>query len=109
VRLSPDGKQAVYVTQQADRSQQLWVVNLSDGSPKALFEAGKVTDIRARWSPDGKRIAVSNRQFDLTNGPFFHGKETSISLMDAAGQNSTPLKQESVGGKGPSLQLTDWR
>lgn len=109
VRLSPDGKQAVYVTQQPDHSQQMWVVTLAEGTPKPLLDAGKLTDIRARWSPDGKQIAVSTRQLDPTNGPFFHGKETSIVLMDASGQQIASLKKENVGAGRPSLQLTDWR
>lgn len=109
VRLSPDGKQALYVTQQPDLSQQLWVVSLSEGSPHELIPSGKLTDIRARWSTDGQRIAYSSRTFDPTNGPFFYGKETYLSIVDAGGQNVVRLKIENVGLKGPSLQLTAWR
>ena len=104
VRLSPDGKQALYVAQQPDRSQQLWVVNLTEGTPKQLLAATKSTDIRARWSPDGARIAFSSRQFDAAHGPFFH-----LGIVDAAGQHEVILKKESAGLNAPILQLTDWR
>lgn len=109
VRLSPDGKQALYVTQEVDQSQRLWVVPLAEGSPHEFIPSGTLTNIRARWSPDGQRIAYSSRQFDKANGPFFHGKETHLNIVDAAGQNVVRLRVENVGLKGSSLQLTAWR
>ena len=52
------------------------------------------------------RIEPTVRQ---ANGPFFYGKETYLSILDASGQNLVPLKTENVGLKCPSLQLTAWR
>ncbi len=109
VRLAPDGKRALYVSQQANQSQKLWVVSLNDGLPRALVTDSRYTDLRARWSPDGARIAYRARQFDPAHGPFCRGKETSIFLVNADGENATPLKTENVGVNGLSLELTAWR
>jgi hypothetical protein len=109
VRLSGDGTQAIYVTQQPDNSQKLWIVSLTDGLPRELIPASKYTDVRARWAPDGSRIAYSCRQFDPTHGPFFHGKETYLYLVPSGGGEAEILKSAQVGPNGPSLQLTAWR
>ena len=109
VRLSADGKQALYVTQEADNSQKLWIVSLTDGQPRELIPASKYTDIRARWAPDGPRIAYTCRQFDATHGPFFHGKGTYLYLVADSRWEGVVLKSAVVGPEGPSLQLTAWR
>ena len=109
VRLSADGKHAIYVTQQPDNSQELWIVSLADGLPRELIPAGKYTDLRARWAPDGSRIAYSARQFDASHGPFFHGKETYLYLVAGSGGEAELLKSAQVGLNGPSLQVIAWR
>jgi outer membrane lipoprotein-sorting protein len=109
VRLSPDGKQAVYATALPDKSQQLFIVSLAGGEAKELVPAGKFTDLRVRWSPDGKRIAYSSRLFDPSNPPFSYGTETFLKLVDPNGSNVVTLLKEQVHPKAPSLELTAWR
>jgi outer membrane lipoprotein-sorting protein len=109
VRLSPDGKQAVYATALADKSQQLFVVSLADGEARELVPAGKFIDLRARWSPDGKRIAYTCRLFDPSHPPFYYGTETLLKVVDPNGSNVATLLKEKVHPKGPSLKLTAWR
>ena len=110
VRLSPDGKQALYATSQPDLSQQLFVVPLVDGrAPRNWSEPGKFTDIRARWSPDGKRIAFTSRLLDPANEPRHFGTETYLKVVNPDGTNPETLLKQKVQPNEPSLELTAWR
>ena len=109
VRLAADGKQAIYVTQEQDNSQKLWVVSLADGLPRELTPTGKYTDVRARWAPDGSRVAYSCRKFDAGHGPGFQGNGTFLYHVAARGGDAVVLKSAEVGPNDPSLQVTAWR
>lgn len=110
VRISADGNQAVYVTfDPKDRSQRLFVVPLAGGEAKELVAGGALTAIRARWSPDGKRIAYTCRRLDPTNPPFNFGNETYLKVVDASGENPATLRTETVHPNGPGLELTAWQ
>jgi dipeptidyl aminopeptidase/acylaminoacyl peptidase len=59
-RISPDGKQVVYVRNMMDvmkdrRRSNLWIINI-DGSEHRPLITGKHNDSMPRWSPDGKRL-----------------------------------------------------
>jgi Tol biopolymer transport system component len=97
VRVSSDGKKAVYATFDKDRSQQLFVVPLAGGDPKELVPPQRFTDLRARWSPDGKRIAYTSRLLDPNQPPRNHGAETYLKLVDPDGAHPvTLLSQRSI-------------
>ena len=60
-RISPDGKQVVYVRNFMDimkdrRRSNLWIVNV-DGTNHRPLTTGNKNDSSPRWSPDGKRLA----------------------------------------------------
>lgn len=61
-QLSPDGRQVLFTAQRIDveknaRPQQVYVVPASGAeAPKQVSAEG--TNFRARWSPDGKRLAM---------------------------------------------------
>jgi hypothetical protein len=109
VRLSSDGKQAVYATFHVDRSQALYVVAVAGGEPKELVSAAQFTDLRGRWSPDGKRIAYTSRLLDPNNPPLNRGDETYLKLIDPDGANRVTLAIEKVHPDGASLELIGWR
>jgi hypothetical protein len=109
VRLSPDGKHAMYTTFHSQQGQELAVVSLAGDEPKVLVPAGGFTDLRARWSPDGKRIAYTSRLLGPTNPPFYYGTETYLQIVDADGSNVTMVLSKTVPPKGTSLQLVAWR
>ncbi len=111
VRLSPDDKQVLYVVSHPkDHSQELFVVPIAGGEPRSLVGAGKFTNVRARWSPDGKRIAYSCRSLDPKNPPFNYGTETSLVTVGADGDHAVTVLSEKVDRTwGPTLELIDWR
>ncbi len=109
VRLSPDGLQVVCVSVVSQRGQQLCVVSLADGKLTELTPAATITDLRARWSPDGKRIAFTCRSFAPNNPPFHKGTETYLKLVSVDGSNVVTLVTEKVHPEATSLELTAWR
>ena len=111
VRLSPDGKQVLYVVAHPkDQSEELLVVPIAGGEPRSLVGAGKFTNVRARWSPDGKRITCSCRSLDPKNPPFNYGTETSLVTVGADGDHAVTVLSEKVDRSwGPTLELIDWR
>ncbi len=111
VRLSPDDKQVLYVVSHPqDQSEELFVVPVAGGEPKSLIAAGKFTDLRARWSPDGKRIAYTCRSLDPKNPPFHYGAEASLVTVDPDGNQAVTVLNEKVDRTwGPTLELFGWR
>jgi dipeptidyl aminopeptidase/acylaminoacyl peptidase len=59
-QISPDGKWVTYTVSTPDLAanhsvSNIWIVGIEGGEPRQLTNGGK--DSRARWSPDGTRIA----------------------------------------------------
>ena len=70
-RLSPDGKNVVYVVQRVDKKSEkkytnLWIASAGAQTPATArqFTYGDQNDSQPRWSPDSRQIAfLSNRQY----------------------------------------------
>jgi dipeptidyl aminopeptidase/acylaminoacyl peptidase len=105
-QLSPDGQKVAFTVQTIDldnntRPRQIHLVPLRGGVPSAVTAEGN--NSRARWSPDGKKIAfISTR-----------GGASQIWMMDADGRNQkqlTTLATEADGvtwsGDGKHLVFT---
>ena len=59
-RISPDGKWIAYTVGVADKeanhtASDIWIVPTTGGEPRQITRGG--SDERARWSPDGKKLA----------------------------------------------------
>jgi len=59
-QISPDGKSVTYTVSTPDLAanhsvSNIWIAGIDGGEPRQLTNGGK--DSRARWSPDGKRLA----------------------------------------------------
>lgn len=105
-RFSPDGKRALVVGFNKDHSNTLYVVELADGKAKPIVESTNFMDMRAVWSPDGKRIAYAVTLMDA-NGK--RGDETNLFIVDADGQNIRQIRSEKHAPEEVRLVLTDWR
>lgn len=65
--MSPDGERVVYGRTITDResgqaASHLWLCDIDGGKPRQLTYTGKQNG-RARWSPDGTRLAFVSDRF----------------------------------------------
>jgi hypothetical protein len=81
---SPDGKQVLFASYHGRQWKQLWVTT-PDGAAPLPVSFGEFDRWNARWSPDGKRIAL------ISNA---HGN-TSLVIHDFVGSAEVPV----VAGK----------
>jgi len=92
VRISPDGKNVVYIVQRVDGKTEkkytnLWVAPTDIGVPHQ-FTTGDQHDGSARWSPDGKQIAFLSDRGDKEKPvqiyliPFSGGEASRLSQID---------------------------
>lgn len=76
VRISPDGKNVVYVQKRVDRKTEkkygnLWIAPTKGGKPHQ-FTFGDQKDFLPRWSPDGQNIAFLSNRADQEKAPQIH-------------------------------------
>ncbi|HEY7863397.1 MAG TPA: protein kinase [Thermoanaerobaculia bacterium] len=111
--VSPDGRHALFF-ELVPGLPGLRVVGLPDGAP-VDFEIPKVEGNRARWMPDGKRIAFHHRDEQDRSGlyvqDFVPGRDTSPSRRKLAGFDPV-LDTESFGispdGQRVTLAQIEW-
>jgi TolB protein len=92
---SPDGKQVLFASYHGRQWRQYWVTTPEGAAPLPMA-FGEFDRWNARWSPDGKRIAlISNEQGD-----------TGLMLHDVAGGAETPIVPIKRRYKTPRTKLT---
>jgi dipeptidyl aminopeptidase/acylaminoacyl peptidase len=83
-QLSPDGKWIAYTVATPDKEENrnvsdIWIVATSGGEPRQITRGG--SDSRARWSPDGKKLAFLSGR----------GGTTQVYSISLAGGEATRL------------------
>ena len=90
---SPDGKYVLVTFRREDRSNQLGLVSVADGSVRVLKTLGGVPPIGVSFSPDGRYIA-----YDLPAGD---SAERDIFLLATDGSRETPLIEHPANDQFP--------
>jgi len=91
-QVSPDGKTVVYSAMSPNleantRPTRVWAVSIEGGAPRMLKDAAS----RARWSPDGKRIAyISGGQIWTMAADGSDAKQITHIATDADGETWSP-------------------
>jgi Tol biopolymer transport system component len=92
VRVSPDGKRAVFGQRDGQGSQQLWVVDERGSITKITFDG---LNADGAWSPNGREIAHSSLR--LTGKEIYIGSSFGLSQQE----RKVPID-------GNDLSLDDW-
>ena len=92
---SPDGKLLLFASYHGRQWKQLWVTTPSGEAPLPLT-FGEFDRWNARWSPDGRRIALISNQ----------GGNTSLVVHDFAGGAETAVVAKTRRYKLPQARLT---
>ncbi len=108
VRYSPDGQHVLYATSQRSLGYRLCQTAIAGGEPTVLVAEGRYAGFRARWSPDGRQVALSCRKY-APNHPRRFGSEAYLMVIQADGQGLETLLKENVDPNAKSFELTGWR
>jgi Tol biopolymer transport system component len=80
-RFSPDGRQIVYVSSEADGRGDIWVMGVDGREPQRLTLRPDAFDYFPSWSPDGARIVFCSNLKDK----YADKGEWGLYLVDLAG------------------------
>src|SRR5205814_514350 len=108
-RISPDGKQAVFVRVTVNKKKEgydtaLWIVPTDASQPPRPFTAGP-HDTSPRWSPDGRWIAFERV---AEAKPEAQSEASQIWLISAAGGEAVQLT-DLIKGAGAPVWSPDGR
>jgi dipeptidyl aminopeptidase/acylaminoacyl peptidase len=104
-RISPDGKQAVFVRVSVNKKKDrydtaLWIVPTDAGQPARPFTAGP-QDAAPRWSPDGRWIAFLRAPEPKTDSKSSDESNAQLWLIPASGGEAVQLTDLPKGAGSP--------
>jgi hypothetical protein len=85
-----------------------WPQIVRQYGPLVLAAAGQFAGIRARWSPDGRRVAFTCRKY-APNHPRRFGVEAYLQIVQADGTGLETLIREHAQPNAITMELTAWR
>jgi Tol biopolymer transport system component len=62
--VSPDGQQIAYSLNNADGTTDIWLLDLADGTTRALTDCVRAVCADPAWKPDGTQILYQRREFN---------------------------------------------
>src|SRR5262249_15001255 len=100
-RISPDGKQVVYLDSMQRDSDRLVIVNRDGSNPRVIYKSeGLAEPEEACWSPDGKHIAVALFDWTLEGGRKVmkagEPNDSRLLVIDVDGKNPRTIRLEGV-------------
>ena len=98
LELSPDETRLVVSLPSADRTRDIWIINLSQGN-RLPFTRGSREEFAAVWSPDGLRLAFNGGRrvdaMDLFVKPANGAGSEEVLLSDSHGKFPTSWSRDS--------------
>lgn len=92
-RISPDGKQVVFVITTASlktnkKTSQLWLVPTESSSPARQITSGSQSSNHPRWKPDGSAIAFLSGR---SSSPLSNATKTQVQVLRMDGGEARPI------------------
>ena len=111
-RISPNGKQVLFVLPGAKSTSNLWVFDRQTGKTRKVNPESNCSVRCASWSPSGQRVAYTLTRFDpdSTTPPYEQETESFVMVSDLAGEHQQVLASRTTTGlSAVDLTLWDWR
>jgi len=105
---SPDGAQLAYVAYDANGRNQLFTVDIHDGTVQQLTHGGGKSMSSGSWSPDGETIVVT-RYLSSSAAEWHHGEEDHSGLfaVDVATGRMRPLRVDAHSSNASATYAPD--
>jgi Tol biopolymer transport system component len=101
-RFSPDGRLVLYTDGTTEERRGVWVVGLDGKGKRKVCATKKDTVVSACFSPDGTRVAVAFRFFNIPQG---RADKSMIEVMDLDGKQDALFELP----EGSAADMPDWR
>ena len=104
-RFSPDGRQVIYTDNARKDQSGIWIVNVDGTNAHRVFPVAKNKSGSACWSPDGKRIAVTQHFLNPGVQPGGDPQYVEVIVVDLNTGKQSKIFLPNLG----RTDMPDWR